>query len=767
MPQPRAAGNRFSLFARRPAGTRLRAAIEPLESRVLLSNTWFVATNGSDSNPGTITAPFRTIQHAASTTRPGDTVMIRGGVYHETISPPVSGTQAAPITFEAYSNESVTIDGADPVTGWGGGNGTGYHATQSWDLGEGNNQVFVDGRLMVEARWPNTNFADPSHPNLAHAQSVWAGNGTTTIYDSSLSQPAGYWTGGIVHFTPGQGWVAYSATVLASGPGWVTFNYNPSSSWEAAASGMAYYLTGKFQALDSAAEWYRDPTTAQLYVWPPEGDSPASHLVEAKDRLYAFELSGVSNVTVRGINIFAATINTDANSSNIVLDHINAQYLSQFVVQPDGWNPPKNSGIVLNGTNDLLENSQIAYSAGDGVYVGGTSCRVTNCVIHDVDYNAGDNAGIRVFGPWNTIDHNTIYNSGRDGIGQFGWSTHIDYNTIHDALLQTTDGGGIYTFRSDGYGGEIAYNRVYNVQSAGFGGVGIYLDDDSSYYLVHHNITWNVAAGMKVNSSAKYDQIYNNTLDATEFSIAKNWAVSDWTGTYIENNILTHSIEWGEMNATIQYNLNPGGNPGFTNPSAGDYSLQWYSPAIDAGQIIAPYTNGYVGAMPDIGALEYRQPAFSSGASLSGMPPAPVWSPPTAPSVVPPPAPTIGPSATSVIRALNYDNASPGAAPSYGGVGYLYNGYWVQYQHVNFGTGVSSIQMDIAVPAPYDGKKLELHIDGVNGPLIGTIIAQPTGSWSTYKVQSTSVSPVTGIHDLYFVIVGDWGFGNIDWFQFS
>ena len=50
------------------------AAIEPLESRTHLSANWFVAPTGSDQNPGTLAAPFKTIQHAAIIAQAGDHV---------------------------------------------------------------------------------------------------------------------------------------------------------------------------------------------------------------------------------------------------------------------------------------------------------------------------------------------------------------------------------------------------------------------------------------------------------------------------------------------------------------------------------------------------------------------------------------------------------------------------------------------------------------------------------------------------------------------
>ena len=42
----------------------------------------FVAPNGNDSNPGTQSAPYRTINHAQQQIRHGQTLFIRGGDYY-------------------------------------------------------------------------------------------------------------------------------------------------------------------------------------------------------------------------------------------------------------------------------------------------------------------------------------------------------------------------------------------------------------------------------------------------------------------------------------------------------------------------------------------------------------------------------------------------------------------------------------------------------------------------------------------------------------
>src|SRR4051812_14938410 len=121
-----------------------RPAAEALEPRVLLS-TYYVSTSGNDANAGSLDYPFRSIQRAADFAGPGDTVLIRGGVYRETVRPARSGNSGDPVTFRPYNNETVTVSGADVVGNWSNYSGHVYRARQGWDLGFGENQVFVDG----------------------------------------------------------------------------------------------------------------------------------------------------------------------------------------------------------------------------------------------------------------------------------------------------------------------------------------------------------------------------------------------------------------------------------------------------------------------------------------------------------------------------------------------------------------------------------------------------------------------------------------------
>src|SRR5689334_5165035 len=105
--------------------------------------SFFVATDGSDTNSGSFESPFRSLKYAASKLLPGDTCYLRRGTYRETLTPINSGTSSAPITFAAYESEVVTISASEDVTGWQAGAGGIYSAPVGWDLGNGYNQVFV------------------------------------------------------------------------------------------------------------------------------------------------------------------------------------------------------------------------------------------------------------------------------------------------------------------------------------------------------------------------------------------------------------------------------------------------------------------------------------------------------------------------------------------------------------------------------------------------------------------------------------------------
>ena len=76
-------------------------------------NVYYVALDGDDNNPGTLDAPWRTIQKAADTITAGETVLVRGGVYEEFVTITSSGSESEGyLIFQAYPGERPIIDGS-------------------------------------------------------------------------------------------------------------------------------------------------------------------------------------------------------------------------------------------------------------------------------------------------------------------------------------------------------------------------------------------------------------------------------------------------------------------------------------------------------------------------------------------------------------------------------------------------------------------------------------------------------------------------------
>jgi len=76
-------------------------------------------SNASDDNPGTQAHPLRTIQAGADRAGPGDTVLIRAGIYREKVVPPRGGTSLdMPITYHAAPGEMVSIRGSERLANW-------------------------------------------------------------------------------------------------------------------------------------------------------------------------------------------------------------------------------------------------------------------------------------------------------------------------------------------------------------------------------------------------------------------------------------------------------------------------------------------------------------------------------------------------------------------------------------------------------------------------------------------------------------------------
>lgn len=99
---------------------------------------YYVAPGGSDTNPGSAGAPFRTIQKAADVAGAGDTVIVRPGIYtggSRMVSVTRSGTPGHPITFRSERRWGAILDGRDQsLVAWYFDAGVGHIRVEGFEI---------------------------------------------------------------------------------------------------------------------------------------------------------------------------------------------------------------------------------------------------------------------------------------------------------------------------------------------------------------------------------------------------------------------------------------------------------------------------------------------------------------------------------------------------------------------------------------------------------------------------------------------------------
>jgi hypothetical protein len=99
-------------------------------------------------------------------------------------------------------------------------------------------------------------------------------------------------------------------------------------------------------------------------------------------------------------------------------------------------------------------------------------------------------------------------------------------------------------------------------------------------------------------------------------------------------------------------------------------------------------------------------------------------------------------------------------------VGFIEDGDWLKFTNLDFEDGATSFKARVA--SATSGGHIELHLDSLNGELVGTCIVTGTGGWQSWQTKSCDVSGAIGLHDLYPVFTGSGGYlFNINWWQFK
>ncbi len=494
--------------------------------------TYYVSPTGSDTALGTLTQPFATIQHGVNQMLAGDTLTLRAGNYHENVTVAASGTASAPITLAAYPGETPTLIGAQAPTGpWTVYNGSIY--STPWPAQP--MQVFSDGHLLNEARWPNSPIEDLAGMTYERAD---AGNATSL---TKANLPPVDLTGAWLRVMAGQSWVGYERQVTTDNQATGELDWTEpvnQLSELIPRRGNKFILFGKLNLLDAPGEWFWDPASQLLYVWTQDGASPAGR-VEAGVAPAVLNLSGQSYITVNGLHARGGWFNLQ-DSTYCTIKNFQL-YAPNWIRGYDGYNikPEFYGGIEVTGTNNVINGGLIQFAGRASIYLAGSNNTVEQVTIQDSGMTWSNDAGIVASdGTQNLIQNNTIQRTSLAG-ATLGSQLKVFNNLVTTPCIFMEDCGNLNAWSVDDQGTEIAYNILQNNQVRW--GAAIYLDAGSHDFYLHDNlaqqILWSGANITGINT------IENNTFldvqhQGINFVPGVNVVGADWSAGIAAHNQL-------------------------------------------------------------------------------------------------------------------------------------------------------------------------------------------------------------------------------------
>ncbi|MFE0464379.1 PDZ domain-containing protein [Kitasatospora sp. NPDC058965] len=543
--------------------------------------TFYVATNGADTNAGTsATTPVATLARAQQLVRaalPGNpgpiTVSVAGGTYH--LASPLalttadSGTTTSPVTWTAAPGATATLSGGrtlQPV--WQPVSSGSPVMAATVPAGLGFDGLFVNGQRQILARYPNV---DPTASRL---------DGSTSLAD--LNSRSATWSNpatGDVRAMHCDDWGSFSYAITGRTNGALNLRYSgdnnrPQSCGSATAPTPGPVLAENIEEeLDAPGEWFYDKTDGRLLFYPPSGTNLSTATVETAEQDELITVTGSSStapvhtITFSGFHftqthrtLFDTAYQPDAKGDWSV-SRKGAVHLTNsenVTVTRSSFDQLGGNGVFLDGYNesDTVSASRFSYDGESDVQVVGSPDSVR-------DYSSGYDDQVAIddttAGPKSANYPRNILVQGNQmgNMGQFqtqssgvnismAQNVTVDGNTIHDsprACLNIEDG----TWGGD----DIKNNDLFNCVT----GTG----DNGSINVWGRGRYW---AGAGNNSLASGTAFEGSTGTALTDAQAKDMMKLDVTAPItIEHNRFWHGGDWaidlddGSSNFVIQDNL--------------------------------------------------------------------------------------------------------------------------------------------------------------------------------------------------------------------
>lgn len=241
-----------------------------------------VAPDGNDGNPGSLEAPFATIQRAQEAVRGllaqgldnNVTVFLREGEYvleqPLVFGPADSGTANFIVRYAAYPGETPVLSGGRRLTGWTKGENNQWTLNVAEAAGEAwpFRQLFADGERLPRGRFPNP-------PDLLRVEAV---SPDVTGITLTTAPPVASLSGKDAELVMYQNW-SISRTAIVSSENNVLKLANPMG-WighgdaTTASPGKPAIIENALEFVDQPGEWYLNRTSGLLTYQAAEGEDP-------------------------------------------------------------------------------------------------------------------------------------------------------------------------------------------------------------------------------------------------------------------------------------------------------------------------------------------------------------------------------------------------------------------------------------------------------------------------------------------------------------
>jgi hypothetical protein len=474
--------------------------------------TYYVSTQGSDSNPGTQSQPWRNINYAAGKVQPGDTVLVRGGVYHEMVTSRVNGTSSARITFKAYPGETPVIDGTVAITGWtrcssasdflrpdgtsigslpGNSNYANIYKAQVpvGDVGNPSDMaIYENGEYMFMSSFPSqaNNVFDDETTYKPLTSSSWGQ--TTYFIDTSLNQPSGFWNGATAKV-----WVHANNNTVSSrkvssfSSGRVTLSSAlPAALGNSGSMPDAYALQNHWSLLNKKGTVYHTTKAINgyytVYVWP-NSTANLSSGIRVSNRDMGFWMQNANYVTIDGFVIrgVAKRSNSQTHRSGGIVNANDFKHTGLHIRNCKVINSAGVGGITIwAGTNDIIENNHVENCrSGYGIAMRGTgNARNYGCIIRNNTLRNVRSTGLKIiYASDIQITGNVASEFGSHGNGcslyQFNSNVLFAHNTITKArnalTIKESSDMTIYANVLQGSGSTAAGSYILAAWAAGSG----------------------------------------------------------------------------------------------------------------------------------------------------------------------------------------------------------------------------------------------------------------------------------------------------------